>query len=251
MFRRRRRDEASEDVDLEATEEADDLDDDADDVDDDEHADEPGSAGSDPAATQGPWDERDAPEDGVPRIDLGGLRVPVAESMEVRVDVQDDVVVAATLVHGVSAMQIGAFAAPRSTGIWDEVREEIAQSLRQSGGSAEDTDGPFGRELRARVPAQAPGQGAVLQHARFLGVDGPRWFLRALLTGPAATDPVQARVLEEAFRGVVVVRGGEAMAPRDMIPLHLPREAAEAMQAEDQPPTLDPFHRGPEITEVR
>lgn len=252
MFRRRRREESAEDYDdLEALEEGDEPDE-ADEVDEDAYDDEPEpAAAAQPDRPQGPWDLEDAPDDGLPRIDLGGLRVPVGESMEVRVDVQDDVVVAATLVHGVSAMQVGAFAAPRSAGIWDDVRQEIAESLQQSGGSAKEVDGPFGIELRARVPAEVPGQGAVLQPARFIGVDGPRWFVRALLTGPAATDPVQSRALEEAFRGVVVVRGGEAMAPRDMIPLHLPRDAQDVVEDDKQRRAIDPFERGPEITEVR
>jgi hypothetical protein len=188
----------------------------------------------------------------VPRVDIGALHVPVGDGLEMRLDVQDQVVVAATLVDGHSALQVHAFAAPRSSGIWAEVRREIAESLRQSGGSAEETTGPFGPELHARIPTDVPGQGRVLQSARFLGVDGPRWFLRGLLTGPASTDAVQARRLEDAFRGIVVDRGGEAMAPRDMLPLRLPREAT-AMEHEDgeSRPTLDMLERGPEITETR
>ena len=54
-----------------------------------------------------------------------------------------------------------------------------------------EVDGPFGTELRARVPAEGPaGQQPQLAPARFLGVDGPRWFLRGLVTGPAATETV-------------------------------------------------------------
>jgi hypothetical protein len=207
------------------------------------------SSGSRPG---GPWDAHVAPDDTVPRVDIGALHVPVGDGLEMRLDVQDQVVVAATLVDGHSALQVHAFAAPRSSGIWAEVRREIAESLRQSGGSAEETTGPFGPELHARIPTDVPGQGRVLQSARFLGVDGPRWFLRGLLTGPASTDAVQARRLEDAFRGIVVDRGGEAMAPRDMLPLRLPREAT-AMEHEDgeSRPTLDMLERGPEITETR
>jgi hypothetical protein len=42
------------------------------------------------------------------------------------------------------------------------------------------------------------------------------------------------------------------MAPRDMLPLRLPREAT-AMEHEDgeSRPTLDMLERGPEITETR
>ena len=210
-------------------------------------ADEPVSSDQ----STGPWDVADVPEgDETQRLDLGALRVPVPDGCELRVDVQEDQVVAVTVVDGRSALQIHGFAAPRREGIWDDVRTEIAESLRSSGGSAEETDGPFGRELRARIPAE-PGMG--LQPARFLGVDGPRWFLRGLMTGAASTDPQQSRILEAVFRDVVVVRGGEAMAPRDLLPLRLPREALQQMQAPEEPakPTLDLLERGPEITETR
>jgi len=218
---------------------------------------------------RGPWDAEDV-DDEMNRLDLGPIRVPVPEGCEIRVDVQEDhTVTSATVVQGNSALQIHAFAAPRSEGIWVDVRTEIMESLRGSGGSAEPAEGPFGPELRARIPAEIPGQGVQLQPARFIGVDGPRWFLRGLFTGPAATDPNQARVLESAFRDVVVVRGGEAMAPRELLPLKLPKEALAAMTdphmaarlaahqeaaeqgAEQQKPTIDMLERGPEITETR
>jgi hypothetical protein len=209
---------------------------------------------AEPARPQGPWDDADAPQDQVNRIDLGGLRVPVPPDTEVRVDVgPQGEVVAATLVRGGSAMQVNAFAAPRRSGIWTEVREEIAVALREGGGEAEDAAGPYGPELHAKVPTEVPEQGKALAPARFLGVDGPRWFLRALLTGPAATDPAAAEPLLGALKDCVVVRGAEAMAVRDPLPLRLPKEvaAAAAASTDEQPAPLPPPERGPEITEVR
>ena len=212
--------------------------------------------------TTGPYDSADV-EDELPRIDLGGLRVPVPEGTEIRVDVSPEgTVMSAVAVNGSSQMQINAFAAPRREGIWDEVRTEILQSLRnEPGADPQEADGPFGRELRARIPTGQPGQ---MTTARFIGADGPRWFLRALLTGPASTDPVQAKVLEDVFRGTVVVRGNEAMAPRGVLPLKLPKEAQEQAAAAAQAAAeqqgepgryesadFNPFERGPEITETR
>jgi hypothetical protein len=177
--------------------------------------------------------------------------------VELRVDVQDNVVVNATLVHGPNAIQIQAFAAPKTTGIWLDVRDEIAQSIKEGGGSAELADGPFGPELHVRVAAPPPSEGGPPhgtgpQPLRFIGVDGPRWFLRGLLSGPAATDPNQARRLIDLFRGTVVHRGSDAMAPRDLLPLRLPKEAMQ-QQAPAEPgrPTLETLERGPEITETR
>jgi hypothetical protein len=201
-----------------------------------------------PARPTGPVDIADLPaDDETQRIDLGSLHVPVPDGLEVRVDVQDDVIVAATLVDGGNELTIHAFAAPRSSGLWSEVRDEIAESLRESGGSAETAEGPFGTELRARVPVEGGGN----QPARFIGVDGPRWFLRGLVSGPASTDPVRAKPLEAAFRGVVVNRGGEAMAPRDMLPLRLPADVVGEPPPEPPDHTIQLPERGPEITEIQ
>lgn len=202
--------------------------------------------------TSGPWDEADAPDDEIPRLDLGALRVPTPPNVEVRLEVEpsSSEAVAVSLVAGASQLQIGAFAAPRSAGIWVEVRAEIAASLAQGGGNATEASGRFGVEVRGRAPA-APG--GPQQLLRFIGVDGPRWFLRGMFSGPAATDPTAARVLEDAFAAVVVARGGEARAPREPLPLVLPPEVRQAMGMDpgEGKPVIEMPVRGPEITETR
>ncbi len=65
---------------------------------------------------------------------------------------------------------------------------------------------------------------------RFVGVDGPRWFLRGLFAGAAAADPAAAAPLEAVLREVVVVRGDHPMPPRDLLELRLPPEAAAAIE---------------------
>jgi len=174
-----------------------------------------------PAPTEGPFDERDAPDDEVPRVDLGALRVPVSGDYDLRVDLNEaQQVVAATLAVPEGTMQLGVFAAPRAEGIWDEVRAEIAESLNaQRRNNATEQEGPFGTELHAVVPAE-DGSGTV--PVRFIGVDGPRWFVRAMLAGPIARDAARAKVFEEALRGVVVVRGSEPLPVREPVPLRLP-----------------------------
>jgi hypothetical protein len=176
-----------------------------------------------PDATTGPYDERDAPEDEVARVDLGALRIPVGEGFDIRVDLNEaQQVISATLAAPAGTMQLGVFAAPRNEGIWDEVRAEIAESLNtQRKASAKDVDGSFGPELHGTLPADN-GKGVV--PVRFIGVDGPRWFLRALLAGPAATDEAKAALFEEALRGVVVVRGIEPLPVREPVPLQLPSD---------------------------
>ena len=183
--------------------------------------------------TTGPWDEADAPQDGVNRIDLGALRLPALPGMDLRVELnQQQRVIAATLSDGESFLQVSVFAAPRAGGIWDSVREDLAASASGQGGSLREVDGPFGPELAGTIvatPPAQPGQPApqpVRRPARFLGVDGPRWFLRGMMSGPAAAEPEAAATLEEAFRSIVVVRGSEPMPVREQLPLTLPAQAA-------------------------
>jgi hypothetical protein len=64
--------------------------------------------------------------------------------------------------------------------------------------------------------------------ARFIGVDGPRWFLRGVIAGAGATDPAAAAQIEDVFRSIVVVRGTTPMPPRDLIPLRMPATGATA-----------------------
>jgi hypothetical protein len=189
--------------------------------------------------TAGPWDVADAPDDGVPRIDLGALQLPARPGTELRVDLnQQQKVVGATLRHGDSLLQVSAYAAPRAAGIWDEVRADLARNASGQGASLKEVEGPFGTELAGTVLATPPARPdepapkPVRRPARFLGVDGPRWFLRAMITGPAAADPAAAAVLEEVFGDIVVVRGQEPMPVREQLPLTLPAQAAAEIAAQ-------------------
>ena len=181
--------------------------------------------------------------------------------MRIEADQQTSEVVAVTLVLDDSALQVQPFAAPRSEGIWADVRTEIRSGITQQGGTVDEVDGPFGPELRTRVPVRAADGSQAVQPARFVGVDGPRWFLRGVVTGQAALEPGTDADLVALFRDIVVVRGDSPMAPRDPIPLRCPhrprpgrrrtrprsRTTVRAGRAED----LKPFERGPEITEIR
>lgn len=200
----------------------------------------------------GPWDLADAPELDNPRLDLGALHVPIFPDTDVRLEVSPEgEVVAATLVHGESALQLNVFAAPKTEGIWDEVRGEIRDALNDGGGQAQDAEGVLGTELRAAVPSEVPGGGTMLAPARFVGVDGPRWFLRGLLTGPAATDDGAAAPLLQAMRQVAVDRGSDPMAVRDPLTLVLPADAVQAAEEQTAEANLQMPERGPEITETR
>ncbi|MBB5937609.1 DUF3710 domain-containing protein [Streptomyces zagrosensis] len=208
----------------------------------------------------GPWDSTEVGNPGEGRVDLGGLFVPGVEGMELRVEVAGESIVAATVVLRDSAVQLQGFAAPKNEGIWREVREEIAGGITQQGGVVDEIEGPLGWELRAQVPVQLPDGTNGVQLVRFIGVDGPRWFLRGVISGQGAVQPEAAGLLEQIFQDTVVVRGDSPMAPRDPIVLKLPEDAqmvAEGGVQQDEVEGsrfaggVDRLQRGPEITEIR
>ncbi|MHA3702740.1 DUF3710 domain-containing protein [Jatrophihabitans sp. YIM 134969] len=180
--------------------------------------------GDESATTTGPYDVKDTPDDDHERVDLGALRLPVVKGIDIQAEADNEGRVSTVrLVRKGTQMQVGVFAAPRAEGIWDEIRAEIAESMAQGGGSAEEHEGDrFGTELRGEL---AGARGAKTP-VRFLGVDGPRWFVRAMVVGPGATDDEAAEPLLEVFADTVVVRGRDPLPVREPVPLHLPKTDA-------------------------
>jgi hypothetical protein len=121
-------------------------------------------------------------------------------------------------------MEMSVFAAPKTSRLWTDVRAEILESLRAKGGG-ELGHGPYGPEIRMRLAAA--NAGSPLVPARMIGFDGPRWFLRVVVTGKGGRDPGGAPLFDEVLESLVVVRGDEAMPVRDPLPLRLPREMTD------------------------
>lgn len=158
-----------------------------------------------------------------PYVDLGGVKILPRPELAVRLEIEEGSkrVVAVALDYAESTLQVQPFAAPRTSGLWQEIREQILEQVSRQGGSAQELDGPFGPELRAEIPAPA-GNAPGVRIARFIGVDGPRWFLRGVISGKGAVDAEAAAQVEDLFRSIVVVRGTTPMPPRDLIPLTVP-----------------------------
>ena len=219
--------------------------------------DEPEQPAGDPRPEGGPWDAEE-PYPALERVDLGSLLVPIGPEHEIQLVMAEQHGAWVTVRYQDSEVQIQAFAASRRGALWDDVRAEIAAEVQGAGGRSQESDGDFGIELIAQVPAE-PGQPAAgFRLVRFVGVDGPRWFVRGLFTGPAAERGEQAALLEEVFRDVVVVRGEHPVPPREILELRLPPEARQALEeqaaaAEENKfgGDLNPFERGPEFTETR
>lgn len=206
--------------------------------------------------SSGPYDRSEVDDlDG--RLDFGSVAITPIADMELRVDIDEasQQFTGLTAIVGESACQLQVFAAPKSTGVWDDIRGEIYDNLLGSGGEAQEKTGDLGVELHVRMPAQGADGRTTYSPATFVGVDGPRWFLRAVFSGKAAMDEGVHAEMVEFVKGCVVTRGGEPRAPRELLPLTLPEatetEADLAVEDAGDNQVPNPFERGPEITEVR
>ncbi len=187
----------------------------------DEPQDQPKSAPAD-RQTAGPFDVSEA-NLVRPYVDLGGIKIVPREGLNLRVEIEEATkrVVAVGVEYAGSTLQLQAFAAPRSAGLWHEIREQLSQQIQKQGGTVQGEYGPFGPELLAELPVVNEGAAGV-RKVRFIGVDGPRWFLRGVISGEAITNPLAAQQIEEIFRNTVVVRGNTPMPPRELLPLQVP-----------------------------
>ena len=205
--------------------------------------------------TEGPLD-MDEVEDTEDYANLGSVYIKLLDGMRLRLEVEEasGVVIAATCIRKGATIQIQAFAAPRSSGIWDDIREELAESVASQGGTVEMYEGVFGVEMLTRLPAVTEDGKRGERVARFVGVDGPRWFLRGVISGEAVLDNEEAA---EVFRSVIVDRGDDPRPPRELLPLVVPAQDIATADDEDEPEEQDdksklrPLpRRGPEITEI-
>ncbi len=176
----------------------------------------------------GPWDVDD---ENVPDydeyLDMGSYYLPFLRGIELRVKANraTQQVLGTTITYGSSSLEIEAFAAPKTFGLWDDVRADLIEANK----AASENDGVFGTELT--LPVVVKGGRKVV--TRIVGIDGPRWMLRGIFSGNAATDPQhdETKALNKFFADIVVERGEEPLAPRDLIPMHPPVAPAERKAA--------------------
>lgn len=176
----------------------------------------------------GPWDiSEKTPGDDDSYVDLGPLLVRAQDAYSIQLPAEGEAgqIASAVLVAEDSALELRAFAATRSGGLWDEVRDDLILEVARLEGECEQVDGLFGPELRVSVPVDLPDGEKGFQPSRIVAVEGPRWLLRGTFLGEVGLNPVDDGPLMEAFKDVIVVRGVEARIPREALLLTLPENA--------------------------
>ena len=171
----------------------------------------PEQEAQDPRA-YGPWDESELPGERDEYLDLGVVLLKAVAGVNVRLelDPRDRVPRAVNMDFAGGSVQVQVFTAPKSSGLWDEVRAELVAGLRRDGGEPTVSDGPLGMQVNARFAGLTPSGEDGFRLARFVGIDGPRWFLRCVYTGDAARPGSPPA----AWPGAAHDPGGRRGAPR-------------------------------------
>lgn len=188
------------------------------------------NTGSQVPPQEGPFDESDGTITGLLDPDGEGLGIldfgayafvpPVNTQLQIESSEEQNLVV--HVLSGQSNITIDAYAAPKTGGQWRFVASELADGLRNQGAKVSIQDGPWGREVIGSAAESV---------IRFIGVDGPRWMLRAVIVSSPAEAEQSAEIARTMLSHTVVRRGTNPMPARTPIPLVLPMEILEQIQA--------------------
>lgn len=186
----------------------------------------------DGGGTSGPYDADDLPDGEQERVDLGSLLIAPEAGRELRLQVDEasGVVQSVMLAGSDGALELRAFAAPRNGDLWSEARPQIASEVAGRGGTATEREGRWGPELVCRVQVRTPDGQTGTQESRIIGVNGPRWLLRATLLGKPATDVDGSGDWEDVLSRVAVRRGAQAMPVGEPLPVTMPPQARRVEQ---------------------
>ncbi|MBY6366328.1 DUF3710 domain-containing protein [Rhodococcoides corynebacterioides] len=181
----------------------------------------------------GPWsiEDREGEREEIAqgRLDLGSVLLPLPAGGQLQVEMtQQGTPQAVHIVTQHGRITVAAFAAPKSPGQWREVATELADTLRRDNASVSVESGPFGREV---VGLTAGGE------LRFIGVDGYRWMIRGVATGPAGSVGADSPLVQQAravVAGTIVDRGSDPHPVRTPLPVTLPQALAQQLAAAQQ-----------------
>lgn len=165
-------------------------------------------------------------------LDLGSVLLAPVEGVDLQIQVDEatGLPAAMLLANADGAMELRAFAAPRGGGLWAEVVPALRDDVIANGGLLADSEGPWGPEVHATFTVTLPDGHSGNQHTRMVGIDGPRWMLRATFLGKPALEPHDAQTWHQLLNSVVVRRGTHAVPKGEVLPLTLPSNAKPVHQ---------------------
>lgn len=195
-----------------------------------------------PRRANGPWDVSEVdgshPSHERNRIDLGGLRIRprAGMTMQMQVDNKTGKATSVLLMGDQAGVQLMAIAAAKSSPLWPQTKSAVVADAHRRGGSATEASGPWGPVLQVSLPATTSTGQKGVQPSLVIGIDGPRWMLRATLLGKAAIDQQVHNQMLAIVQDTVVVRGDAPMPPGELIELRPPSRPDEEQAGEDADP---------------
>lgn len=158
---------------------------------------------------------------GFGHIDLGAMVIGVPKGRDLNVALDPNGNPEFHVVTTISRVIPRAFAAPRSAGQWRGMVTSMSEQLEQQGADVSIDDGPWERELVARM------SGAVF---RAIGVDGDRWTAEVRIMATPENADKAAEEGREVFRHLLIHRGDGPMPAREQLALTIPDEIQKALE---------------------
>lgn len=186
----------------------------------------------------GPWSLEQAPAERM-FMSFGPLRLPAYGRMHARLEFDAKTRrMGAVSVHIADCeAQIQVIAAPRGHGLWTDMRRSITAKVKKQPGFQQTLEGRFGPELFATVTGRDREGMLRDTTVRYVGIDGDRWVLRAVVTGPSVTeDATIARV--DAFLSQCAVDRGDQPIPTGTV-LELSPPAGAPVRSDAAAPDLE------------
>ena len=178
--------------------------------------------------TQGPF-EFSIDIDTSSMLDLGALFLPNIPGLEVHLDLdpRSGVGRSVSLHLNMTIAEVQVFAAATNEDLWASMRDAIVSGLREQKVDCTVEMGQFGTEIHAVMPTVDLDGNAHVQPVRFVGVRGPRWLIRAVISGDGALpnanpDPIADSGINEVISKLVINRGEDPLPPGERLALRSP-----------------------------
>lgn len=160
-------------------------------------------------------------------LDLGSVFLPIVDELvgsQVAAEFDEDGQPSAvTLIIGEMRLSVAAFAAGETGGLWPAVAAQMIDEFTQLDAEATSEAGPWAQEVVAVFDTWT---------YRAIGVDGPGWLVRAVMSSPTSQTAALTAIARDVLRKTVVRLGPQ---PRpgvgDPMPIVLPVEMVEQLEA--------------------
>lgn len=162
-------------------------------------------------------------------LDLGALLLPNIPGLEVHLDLdpRSGIGKSVSLHLDMTIAEVQVFAAASNEDHWATMRDAIVAGLQEQKVDCSVEMGMFGTEIHAVMPTVDLDGNAHVQPVRFLGVRGPRWLVRVVISGDGALlnlnqNSSGVTEINDVISQLVVNRGEEPLPPGERLVLRSP-----------------------------